>query len=396
MRRIIHVDMDAFYASVEQRDHPAYRGKPVIVGGDPHSRGVVSTCSYEARKFGVRSAMPLREAGRLCPHGIFLPVRMGRYQEISGAIMAILREYTPLVEPLSLDEAFLDVTGSEKLFGPAEQIAAEIVGRIDRQLGLSASVGVAHNKFLAKLASDLQKPKGFVVINQEEARSVLAPLPVSRLWGVGPKTEEYLRKMGLVTIGDIQRLPVESLRRNLGAAGEDLHRLAHGIDDRPVVTEEEAKSIGHEVTFPEDTDDRDFLESVLLDLCIRVARRLRKEGVAGRTVTVKLRDTDFVTITRRRTLAGPTDFEETIYDHALALAQEANWAKKRLRLVGVSLSSLQKTGLKQLSLFTEEKNEDLHRLHETIDLIKDRFGEDAITRGRLLRKSRGIPAEHRG
>lgn len=384
MRRIIHLDMDAFFASVEQMDNPAYRGRPVIVGGSPQSRGVVSTCSYEARKYGIHSAMPLREAGRRCPHGIFLPGQMKRYMEVSAQIRGIMLEYTPLVEPISLDEAFLDVTASEKLFGPAEQIAKALVCRINKEVGLPASVGVAHNKFLAKLGSDLKKPKGFVVIPPDGVEEFLAPLPVSRLWGVGPKTSELLHKLGVQTIGDLQKIPPAQIRSRLGEAGEALYNLARGIDERPVTVEEEAKSIGHEVTFPEDTGDRDLLEGTLLGLCERVARRMRKQGFTGRIITVKLRNADFKTITRRLTLPAPTDFEELIFRHALSLAKEANWGGKRLRLVGVSVSGLQRGLQAQIPLFLTEDHEDLKRLHETVDLIKDRFGETAITRGRLL------------
>ncbi len=386
-RRIIHLDMDAFYAAVEQRDNPAYRGKPVIVGGSPTARGVVSTCSYEARKYGVRSAMPLREAGRRCPHGIFLPVRMRRYEEVSEQIMAILHDYTPLVEPISLDEAFLDVTGSEKLFGPAEQIAREIVERIERELELGASVGIAHNKFLAKLASDLKKPRGFVVVNPDEVESFLAPLPVDRIWGVGPSTKKVLMDLGLKTIGDLQKYPLELLQQRLGeATGRALHELAFGRDDRPVVPERECKSIGHEVTFSEDTSDWDFIERTLLELCEKVARRLRKMGMKGKIITLKLRDAGFTTVTRRMTLTSATDLAEIIYPHALQLARRVKWKGKRLRLVGISLSGLAPKETEQIQLFTEEREEDLHRLHRAVDRIKDRFGEKAVTRARFLKK----------
>ncbi|NLW56808.1 MAG: DNA polymerase IV [Firmicutes bacterium] len=386
MRQIIHLDMDAFYAAIEQRDHPEYKGQPVIVGGLPNSRGVVSTCSYEARVFGVHSAMPLREAARRCPHGIFLPVRMSRYQEVSAALMKILRDYTPLVEPLSCDEAFLDVTGSERLFGPAEKIARLIVERIEKELGLSASVGIAPNKFLAKVASDLQKPKGFVRVKAGEERSFLAPLPITKLWGVGPKTAARLKQMGLQTIGDLQKRSEEELRRKIGESGEQLHRLALGIDNRPVLPEEEVKSVGHEITLPADTDNRDYLEVVLLGLCEQVARRLRRQGLVGRVITLKIRDTDFQTITRRTTLYQPTAFEEVIYQTAHRLAEENQWGKKPVRLIGVTVSGLQQSDTGQAPLFIEQEQKDLRRLHQTLDRIKDRFGEKAIMRGRLLIK----------
>lgn len=386
MRRIIHLDMDAFYAAVEQRDNPTYRGKPVIVGGNPAARGVVSTCSYEARKYGVRSAMPLREAGRRCPHGIFLPVRMRRYQEVSAELMAILHDYTPLVEPISLDEAFLDVTGSEKLFGPAEEIAREIIDRVESELGLTASVGVAHNKFLAKVASDLQKPHGFVVVDPDKVEAFLAPLPVRRLWGVGPKTLAVLSELGINTIGDLQAVPYERLRYRLGeAAAESLSRLAFGKDERPVVPEREPKSIGHEVTFAQDTADPNIIEATLLELCDKAARRLRKEALLAKVVTLKLRDAGFKTITRQTTLASPTDLEEIFFENVRSLFAQAKWAGKPLRLVGVSLSGLERKENEQGRLFVEEEDE-LRRLHQAVDRIRDRFGETAVTRGRLLHR----------
>lgn len=388
MRGIIHLDMDAFFAAVEQRDHPAYLGKPVIVGGSPDARGVVSTCSYEARKYGVRSAMPLREAGRRCPHGIFLPVRMKRYQEVSRELMAILHDYTPLVEPISIDEAFLDVTGSEKLFGPAEKIAREILNRVESELGLTASVGIACNKFLAKVASDLQKPRGFVVVDCDKVEAFLAPLAVGRLWGVGPKTLEILSELGIKKIGDLQSTSVEQLRRRLGEnTAKSLHRLAFGEDERPVATEREAKSIGHEVTFSQDTADQSFLEGVLLELCEKVARRLRKNALIARIITLKLRDSEFKTVTRRITLTSPTDLEEIFFQNARHLFAQVKWAEKPLRLVGVCLSGLEGKENEQGRLFAGEE-EELRRLHHTVDELRDRFGETAVTRGRLLHHRR--------
>lgn len=388
MRSIIHIDMDAFFAAVEQMDQPAYRGKPVIVGGDPHSRGVVSTCSYEARRFGVRSAMPLREALRRCPQGIFVPCRMGRYHELSCHIMTMLREYTPLVEPLSVDEAFMDVTGCEMLFGTAEFIARTLVRRIQTEIGLTASIGVAPNKFLAKLASDLKKPQGFVVVSPETITDFLAPLPVSRLWGVGPRTEERLHSMGIQTIGALAHVPMIQLRSRLGETGEHLYRLANGQDDRPVLPPEDAKSIGQEVTFQRDIEDREVLQGVLLDLADRVARRVRQTETAGRTITVKMRDADFKTITRSRTLAQSTCYEEEIYRVAMELAEEANWGGERIRLLGVSLSHFEGASDHefQLSLFDEEQHHhNKDALHQAMDRLRDRYGHQIITRGRLVK-----------
>jgi DNA polymerase-4 len=388
-RKILHIDMDAFFAAVEQLDNPALRGKPVIVGGDPHRRGVVSTCSYEARKFGVHSAMPLGEALRRCPAGIFVPVRGSRYAEVSRDIMTILSEYTPLVEPLSLDEAFLDLTGSERIFGPAEWIAREIVARVAREIGLTASVGLAPNKFLAKLGSDLRKPRGFVVITPENILDTLENLPVGKLWGVGVKTEAALQRMGIHTIGMIRRIDPEVLTAQLGETGYHLFQLAFGLDDRPVMPAEEAKSIGHETTFQTDTDDREFLAGVLLWLTEQVARRLRLNQVKGRTITLKLRDNHFKTITRRTTLTEATDLEEEIYREALDLAVQAQWGKGKVRLVGVSVSGFGDGACRQLGLFESEEKSvaavELQNLHRAVDALKNRFGEDVVTKGTILR-----------
>jgi DNA polymerase-4 len=300
--------------------------------------------------------------------------------------MKLLREYTPLVEPLSCDEAFLDVTGSERLFGPADEIARAIVDRIATEIKLSASVGIGPNKFLAKIGSDLRKPKGFVVIQPDEARSFLAPLPLSRLWGVGPKTRAQLEKMGLKTIGDLQLLSPGMLREQLGDHGTQLYLLAQGLDERPVEPTIAAKSIGHETTFQVDTDRREFLEETLWRLCEKVARRLRAQALVGNVIMIKMRDHDFETITRRTTLYQPTDFEEVIFQQARRLAEANDWGKKPLRLIGVTVSGLEPTDSQQQPLFAVNDGKDLRRLHQTIDEIKDRFGETAITRARLLEK----------
>ncbi len=388
-RKILHIDMDAFFAAVEQLDDPALRGKPVIVGGDPRARGVVSTCSYEARKFGVHSAMPLREAYRRCPQGIFVPVRGARYVQASRQIMKILADFTPLVEPLSLDEAFLDLTGSERIFGPVEAIGRRILERIAGEVGLSASVGIAPNKFLAKLASDLRKPQGFVVITPQNRPEILADLPVSKLWGVGPKTEEQLLGMGIRTIGMLGRVDPQLLVERFGEMGGQLYRLAHGIDARPVITEDEIKSIGQEITFQEDTDDREFLAGVLLWQSDQVARRLRRHRLKGRTITVKIRDSDFKTFTKRLTVPEPTDFEEKIYRKGLQLAQQLRWGGRKVRLIGVSVSGFDSIESSQLNLFgTEESQEsarDLERLHQALDGLRDRFGDGIITKASILR-----------
>lgn len=392
-RKIMHIDMDAFFAAVEQLDNPDYRNKPVIVGADPRGRGVVSTCSYEARVFGIHSAMPIKEAYQRCPKGIFVPPRGERYAEVSQKIMNILGEYTSLVEPLSLDEAFLDLTGSEKLFGPAIDIARLIVSRIENEIGLSSSVGLAPNKFLAKLASDLEKPRGFVIITRENALQILENLPVSKIWGVGPKTEAQLKAMGIKTIGMLRQVDPAVLAAKFGEAGEQMARLACGIDDRPVSTGDEAKSIGHEYTFQTDVEDREFLKGVLLWLTDQVARRLRRYGLKGRTVTVKLRDQNFKTITRRTTLTEASDYEETIYREALRLAEEAQWGSRKVRLIGVSVSGFGPTEPVQLDLFCSaapETGHDLSKLHQTVDMLRDRFGDEIITKGTVLEVKRSF------
>lgn len=388
-RKIMHIDMDAFFAAVEQLDNPDYRNKPVIVGADPRGRGVVSTCSYEARKFGIHSAMPIKEAYQRCPRGIFILPRGERYARVSREIMNILGEYTSLVEPLSLDEAFLDLTGSETLFGPAVEIARRIVARIENEIGLPASVGIAPNKFLAKLASDLEKPKGFVIITQDNALQVLENLPVSKIWGVGPKTEAQLKEMGIKTIGMLRRVTPAILNAKFGDAGDHLFRLANGLDDRRVETGEEAKSIGHEFTFQTDVEDREFLKGVLLWLTDQVARRLRRYRLKGRTITVKMRDQDFKTITRRITLSEATDFEETIYREALHLAEQAKWGSRKVRLIGISVSGFGRDEQPvQLNLFgtpAPEADRDLDKLHQTVDMLRERFGDEIITKGTVLR-----------
>jgi DNA polymerase-4 len=381
-RKIIHVDMDAFYASVEQRDDPTLQAKPVVVGGKPNSRGVVCAASYEARKFGIRSAMPMSEAYRRCPNAIFLPVNLNKYQEVSLQIRQIFMTYTPIVEPLSLDEAFLDVTGSTSLFGPAETIAFIIKQRIQQELHLTASVGVASNKFLAKLASDLQKPDGFVVVQPKRVQEFLDPLSVERLWGVGEKTAEQLHKINVKTVRDLRYLERGYLTQLFGVLGSQLYQLAQGIDDRPVESERMVKSIGRETTFAMDISDRDMLEKTLLKLAVDVGRRLRKEGISGKTLTLKIRYDDFRTVSRSHTLSQATDLDDVIYKEACNLLSEVS-LKKPLRLVGLSLHNLTDKLERQLSLFPESQK-DNETLTKVIDLVKEKYGEKSITRARLL------------
>ncbi len=315
-RAILHVDMDAFYASIEMLENPDLRGQPVIVGGTAETRGVVAAASYEVREYGVHSAMSSYRARQLCPHAVFIPPRMGSYVKYSRRIFAILREYTPLVEPLSIDEAFLDVTGSRKLFGPATEIGRTIKRRIKEEVGLTASVGVAPNKFLAKLASDLEKPDGFVVIKPGQAEARLAVLPVARLWGVGKVTQRQLAKHGVETIGGLLAMPVHQLEGIVGSYAPRLRELARGIDDRPVVVGESSKSIGGETTFAEDIADEKRLRGIIDSLAVRVAKRLRKEGYRAHVIHLKARYADFTTVTRATTIPIATASTQTLVQTA--------------------------------------------------------------------------------
>ncbi|MEK7767332.1 MAG: DNA polymerase IV, partial [bacterium] len=341
MRAILHVDMDAFFASVEILDHPALRGKPVIVGGRPGTRGVVAAASYEARKFGVHSAMPSATAVRLCPQAVFLPPRGERYAEVSRTIMAILGSFTPALEQISVDEAFLDVTACHALFGPPEEIARTIKERVRGETGLTCSVGVAPNKFLAKVASDLEKPDGLTVIPAARAAARLAPLPVRRIWGVGPKTAERLSGLGLRTIGEGAACPPDRLAAELGSWAGELQALARGEDDRPVETGGEAKSMSRETTFTVFLADRERIESVLLALADDVAERLRADGLTARVVTLKVRDETFKTVTREATLARPADLGETFYAETVRLFREkVSLGGRKVRLLGVGATGL--------------------------------------------------------
>lgn len=375
-RWIMHVDMDAFYASVEILDNPELKGLPVIVGGRS-ARGVVSTCSYEARKFGVRSAMPLFEARRLCPHGVYLPVRPHRYAEMSGKIMAIFRETSPLVEQLSIDEAFLDLTGMERL-GGAETIARKVQDRIMDELKLSASVGLAPNKFLAKLASDMRKPHGFVKIAPEEAAPLLAPMPVSKIFGIGRSAEEKLKQFGIEKIGQLAAADITILRKVFGINAEQVKLLARGLDDRPVVNEEEAKSIGKENTFDRDLTDFESCREEVLDLCGQVGWRLRREKLAGHTVTLKVKFADFHTITRSATSDRLIAWDEDIFALVEKLLQKIN-VKPGVRLLGVSVSNLFCPEDEPTLGF--EEDERMKKRNQAIDVLKGKFGENIIKRG---------------
>src|SRR3954469_23851525 len=400
MRTILHVDLDAFFAAVEQRDRPELQGKPVIVGGVPPGRGVVSEASYEARAYGVHSAMSVTEAYRRCPHGVFLPVDGRRYQQASRDVMAILRRFTPQVEPISIDEAFLDVTGSRPLFGEGPEIAASIKSAVRDEVGLTASVGVATTKLVAKIASDLRKPDGLVVVPPGDEAAFLAPLPISRLWGVGASTATALREYGVATIGDLAALQPELLVRRFGKHGASLTDRARGMDDDPVAGGADAKSIGHEHTFDVDTSDRDTIERTLLAMAEGVASRLRSSGVKAGTVTVKVRDSSFRTITRQRTRPEPTDLTEPIWRTALELARP-EVRGIRVRLLGVTASHLGTPD--QLSMFATEDARK-RRAVEAADELRRRYGERAVTRARLIgaalpspfERDPGTAAERRG
>jgi nucleotidyltransferase/DNA polymerase involved in DNA repair len=388
-RTVLHVDMDAFYAAVEQRDDPALRGRPVIVGADPRGgrgRGVVSTASYEARRFGVASAMPISQAYKLCPHGVYLPVAMEKYTRVSSQVMEILGRFTDLVEPVSIDEAFLDVTGSRRALGDGETIARRLKRDIRRQTELTASVGVAGSKLVAKVASDIQKPDGLVVVPPGGEAAFLAPLPVRRLWGVGPKLEESLARLGVATIGELASLPPERLARRFGSHGHDLLALARGLDDRPVVADPgEAKSLGQEHTYDSDTADLARLRRTLLDLADGVARRLRHHGLKARTVTLKYRDETFQTSTRAETLAAPVDSGNDLFRTVLRLFRGVHGARK-VRLLGIYASGFG-AAAGQLDLFASPSSP-ADRLR---DVISERFGERAVTRASLLTARRAQP-----
>ena len=384
VKQIIHLDMDAFYASVEMLDNPAFRGQPVIVGGPPQ-RGVVSAASYEARKFGVHSALPMAVAMRLCPQGVFLPVRMPRYKEISDQIFEIFLRFTPLVEPLSIDEAFLDVTASIRLFGPAEEIAKQIKTQVREEIGLTVSAGLAPSKLLAKIASDLNKPDGLTIVPEGKVQNFLDPLPIEKLWGVGKITQKDLSLLNVKTIGDLSRLPKDLLRRRFGQQGLQLYFLSRGIDDREVQPERIIKSIGREETFSEDILVKEKAGKEILILSQRVARRLRRHGKAGRTITLKVTYDNFTRITRSLTLPEATDDGGTIYRVALDLMAKTEIGERPIRLLGIYLSQLIRPGEGQLLLFDQTNGiKKTGRLNQALDAIVDKYGDQAIRSGRLI------------
>ena len=384
-RFILHVDMDAFYASVEVREQPGLAGRPVIVGGSPRGRGVVSAANYEARRFGIHSAMPTARAMRLCPHAVCLPGRMSLYASVSHQIREIFNRYSPLVEPLSLDEAFLDVTDSQRLFGSAAEIANAIKQAISNELSLVASVGIAPNKFIAKIASDLDKPDGFVEVMPGEVQAFLDPLPVSRIWGVGKATGKELDRLGITTIAQLRQQSEAVLQDRFGKFGNHLWRLANGMDDRPVVSDSEAKSISNETTFDSDISNRDTLRAWLMELTEQVCWRLRQQDLFGRTVQIKLRFADFSTITRSHTLPEATQQTKQVWQAVMALFDKAMQSEsRRLRLVGVGVSGLSDTAQRpqvQTDMFEQPEDTRQTQLDEVADAIKSRFGSGGIRRG---------------
>ncbi len=387
-RAILHVDMDAFFAAVEERENPALRGKPVVIGSDPRNgegRGVVSTANYEARKFGIHSAMPISLAWRRCSHAVYLRPRIRLYAEASRDVFEVFARFTDAIEPLGLDEAFLDVTASRRLFGPGPEVARQLKQAVSETTGLTASVGCAASKFVAKVASDLEKPDGLVIVPAGSEADFLAPLPVRRLWGAGPKTLAVLRGLGCLTIGDVASLEPEVLRRRFGdALGGRFARLSRGEDTRPVRTGRRRKSLGKEITFGHDVRDRADVDRTLLGLCEDVATACRRKDIAGSTVAIKLRFTGFETVTRQRAVATPVCTVERIWPVARALFRKADRPGVPIRLIGVTLSGFDSAGEPQLGMFDEPGVRTDQRVAEAVDRLRERFGRKSVQRALLL------------
>ena len=404
MRRwIMHVDMDAFFASIEQLDHPEYKGHPVIVGG-LSSRGVVATCSYEARKFGVHSAMPISRAKKLCPDGIYVYPRMDRYKEVSEQIFSIMKEFTPYIEPLSVDEAFLEVSGMSTMYSGPKALGRAIKDRVFEETGLIISVGLAPNKFLAKLASDLDKPDGLVVIPYGREKEILAPLPIKRIWGVGPRTEKILKNGGFHLMRHIQALSDESsLIPLVGNQARRIWELANGIDDRPVETDRKIQSIGAEETYEEDLTDGSAIELEFRYFANRLSKRLRKRNLLGHTVSIKVRYDDFTTVSRQKRLDTPSDHEHVFFETALLLWNKLMQDKTSkqlkgvtfmdppgpIRLLGLTVSGLDEEVPMQDSLFESPKNETENKLAGVLDSLESKFGETAVMSGALWQRFHG-------
>jgi DNA polymerase-4 len=391
--------MDAFYASVEVRDDPTLAGLPVVVGGPPEKRGVVAAASYEARTFGIHSAMPMAKAVSLCPDLVRISPRMSRYRDVSETIMNLLRTFSPLVEPLSLDEAFLDLTGSERTLGSPEEMGKQLKSTVYAETRLTASVGMAPNKFTAKLASEVDKPDGLTVIRPEDAVAFVQSLPVERIWGVGEKTAGKLRRLGMVSAADIARTEPSLLKRHFGLLGLRLHELAWARDERPVVPESEAKSVSHEITFAKNQKNKELLQGVLTGLCQQVARRLRKAHQVGRTINLKLRYGDFTTVTRQEAAGHPTDDAGEIYAVANRLLEAERMVDRRaVRLLGVGVTGLLRRTQLNLDLFgsaasgrepgarpaARTPSEKRDALNQAVDRLAERFGPGAVSRARSL------------
>jgi len=382
-RRIMHIDLDAFFVSVEQQENPELKGKPVVVGGRPQGRGVVASASYEARAFGLHAGMPLATASRLCPQAIFIEGSFPKYRHASERFMTILADFSPYVEPLGLDEAYLDVTGFESIYGSIHQMAVKIKQRIKDELGLCASVGIANCKVVAKVASELSKPDGLLEIAAGNERSFLAPLPVAKLPGIGRKTERILNGLGINTIEELSIMSLGALKSHFGAFGEVLHRFARGIDDREVEPPAATKSISRETTFGKDTRDHSRLKATLHYLGERVGVELRQRGKRARCITLKLRYADFTTITRRHTLNQTTDSDQTIFDTGVKLLDKAlSQERQPVRLIGIGVSNLVESG-RQLDMLdsSARRQEELNR---AIDRIRNKYGFTVIQTGRTL------------
>jgi len=394
---IIHLDLDAFFASVEQKDNPVYRGKPLIVGGaggadgkgGNSNRGVVCAASYEARKYGVHAGMPIWDARQKCPQGIFVPSQMNKYVEASKKFFQICSDYTPLIEPLSIDELFLDVSGCESLFGSSEIIGRKIKERVYQELGLKISVGIAENKFLAKIATNLGKPDGFYIISSEDIQKILYPLPVSSLWGIGKKTEELLKKSGIYRVEQLARMPDSILENLLGKNGKKIKLLAQGIDESLVTPPSTAKSIGKETTFGTNITEKAVLVKELLKISQLVAYAARKKGYKGRTITLKVRFQDFITFSKSKTLENPTHIDDIIFKTVVELLNKVRHKKGGVRLLGIKLSNLtsgnERKQLKFLRDEEDKKDDKLEQLTQSLDKIREKFGSKAVTRASLLK-----------
>jgi DNA polymerase-4 len=394
-RRILHIDLDAFFVSVERVLHPELAGQPVIVGGDPGGRGVVACASYEARALGIHAAMPLKRAARLCPHAVFLRGGFARYREASSRFMAVLADFSPLLEPLGIDEAYLDLTGFEPIYGPAADTAMSIKNRIADEIGITASIGIGSSKLIAKVASDMDKPDGLVEVTPGDERDFLAPLPVGRLPCVGQKTGEALRRMGVVTAGDLAGLSEPMLNARFGSTGGVLYRFAHGIDGREVTPPQAAKSISRETTFNQDTLDIEFLKATLRYLSERVGADLRRNGRRARCVTLKLRYADFETITRSRTLKDSINGDGAIFGAGADMMDKALSQRRQLvRLVGIGVSSLSGEE-RQLSLLDPAAGRE-EVLDRAIDRLRQKYGFTAIQRGRTMQLRHVFSADDKG